>query len=97
MQAQLQVQVLDVKRFKIESFSQATIYTLGEQIEEDDRVGCPVMKYTGDYEVLASFKGSKFPCMFNLTCTMQQGAKDKTQFHVISASPILTSSHQDKK
>jgi hypothetical protein len=90
MQAQLEVQVTGVKRFAFDNVSMAQIYTLGECVEEEDKIGCPTMKLTGEHGVLDSFKGSKLPALFRLTCRIEQGAKDTMKYHVIGASPILS-------
>jgi hypothetical protein len=64
-------------------------------IEEDDRIGCPVMKLTAEHGVLDNLRGVKFPAKFDLECNVQVGAKDTMKYHVIGAMPVL-SGHQEK-
>lgn len=90
MEVQMEVIVTGVKRYSFDGNSGANIYTLGDMVVEDDKIGCPTMKLSGEHGVLDSFKGSTMPTKFRLNCEVRQGAKDTMKYHVVGASPILS-------
>ncbi|WP_293267712.1 hypothetical protein [Neptunomonas sp.] len=95
MEISMQVIVTAAKRYDFDGNKGAQIYTLGDMIEEDDRIGCPVMKLTAEYGVVDNLRGVKFPAKFDLKCNVQVGAKDSMKYHVIGAMPVL-SGQQEK-
>lgn len=89
MKVQMQVIVTAAKRYDFDGNKGAQIYTLGDMIEEDDRIGCPVMKLTADYPVLDNLRGVRFPAKFDLSCEVMVGAKDSMKYHVTGAVPVI--------
>jgi restriction endonuclease Mrr len=48
MEISMQVIVTAAKRYDFDGNKGAQVYTLGDMIEKDDRIGCPVMKLTAE-------------------------------------------------
>lgn len=88
MQANLKVQVLAAKRFKMDDYAATTLYVLGGQVDEQDKCGQPPMKLTGEFDVLDKLKGN-IPCEMDLTVEFRQGSKDKLDQYVLDASPAV--------
>ncbi|WP_143773475.1 hypothetical protein [Neptunomonas antarctica] len=86
--------VTAAKRYDFDGNKGAQFYTLGDMIEEEDRVGCPVMKLSGEYNVLDNLRGVRLPARFDLKCDVQVGAKDSMKYHVVGAAPTMTAQQE---
>lgn len=87
MQASLKVKVLAAKRFKLDGYEATQLYVLGSKIDEQDKIGQPPMKLTGEFNVLDRLRGN-IPGDMELTVEFRQGSKDKLEQYVLDAAPI---------
>ncbi|WP_372832511.1 hypothetical protein [Pontibacterium sp.] len=93
MKATLKVKVLAAKRFKLDGYEAAQLYVLGDKIDEQDKIGQPPMKLSGEFDVLDSLRGN-IPGDMELVVEFRQGAKDKLEQYVVGASPIARQAAQ---
>ena len=91
MKMKANVMVTAAKRFNVDGTKMAQLYVLGDKVEEEDRIGAPVMKLNGDYDLFEQLKGA-VPGHVEIEFEIRAGGGDKMTQYVTAVKPVQHSS-----